>query len=140
MEQKQVRIFIDGRDLIEMLKKFEKPFADREGAPNIAGAYSGLPEPAATTERFLGLADTGYGDCDDKVAVLECECGWEGCWPFAVRIEVSEATVVWTQFEQPHRGAHSAQPHWDYEGFGPFTFDKNQYLHEIKKLRYRLNC
>ncbi len=137
--EKEVRIFVDGRDLIELLKEFERTFADREGAPKIAGAYSGLSESAATKERFLGLADTDYGDSENKVAVLDCECGCEGCWPFAVKIEVAEDAVTWTQFEQPHRGAHSAQPQWDYEGFGPFVFDKNKYLHEIEKLGDRLS-
>src|SRR5437016_4274829 len=38
-----VRIIINGRDLIEIVREIELPFATREGSPQIAGAYSGLP-------------------------------------------------------------------------------------------------
>ena len=78
----EVRILIDGRDLIAMLKAFEKPMAKREGSSNIAGAYSGLSASHTPKERFLGICDKDYGDSEDKVAVLECDCGCEGCWPF----------------------------------------------------------
>ena len=37
----EVRIHIDGIDLIDMLNDFEKPLAKREGSSDIAGAYSG---------------------------------------------------------------------------------------------------
>ncbi len=132
--ENEIRIFIDGCDLIDMLKEFEKPFATREKAITIAGAYGGLPESVATRERFLGLADRDYGDSEDKVAVLGCNCGWEGCWPFTVKITISDSTVIWSEFEQPHSETNSAQVQWNYDGFGPFEFDKEHYLNEIGKL------
>ena len=38
----EVRVVIDGRDLVDLLKEHEAPFAAAEGSPSIAGAYSGL--------------------------------------------------------------------------------------------------
>ena len=37
-----IHIAIDGRDLCDMLKDYEMPFAAREGHPHIAGGYAGL--------------------------------------------------------------------------------------------------
>ncbi len=40
----EVHIIINGRDLIEILREIELPFATGEGHPSIAGAYAGLPK------------------------------------------------------------------------------------------------
>jgi hypothetical protein len=37
-----VQILIDGRDLIDLVRAIELPFATAEGHPDIAGGYSGL--------------------------------------------------------------------------------------------------
>ncbi len=104
---KEVRLLIDGQDLVSLLKHFEKPFEKREGFPEIAGAYAGLSAAHTLRERFLGLCDLDYGDLEDKVAVLDCECGCEGCWPFAVKIRATDSSVRWSDFEQPHRTDNS---------------------------------
>jgi hypothetical protein len=131
---KELRLLIDGQDIVSMLKRYEGPLAKREGSPNIAGAYSGLSATHTPRDSFLGVRDLDYGDAEDKVAVLECECGCEGCWPFAAKITVTDSSVRWSDFEQPHRTDDSVQPSWDYSDFGPFEFEKQQYLNEIDKL------
>lgn len=131
---KEVRLLIDGQDLISMLQEFEKAFAKREGSPGIAGGYSGVSAAHTSKDRFLGLCDLDYGEDEKKVAVLECQCGCKGCWPFAVKITVTDSSVRWSDFEQPHRSTESVQAPWDYAGFGPFEFPKEEYLREIEKL------
>ena len=132
---KEVRLLIDGQDLISMLEEFERPLAIREGSPSrIAGRYSGVSAAHTPKDRFLGLCDLDYGEDQNKVAVLECQCGCEGCWPFAVKITVTDSSVLWSDFEQPHRSTESAQTPWGYAGFGPFEFPKEAYLTEIEKL------
>lgn len=41
-ELPQVRVLIDGRDLIELVQLIELPWARAEGREEIAGGYSGL--------------------------------------------------------------------------------------------------
>ena len=130
----EVRLFIDGRDLIDMLKEFERPFAEREGSPDIAGAYSGLPAKYASGEYLLGMKKSIYGENRDKISLLECTCGCGGCWPFAAKVTVLENSVIWSDFEQPHRTIKSAAALWDYSEFGPFEFARKEYEQELSKL------
>lgn len=131
---KEVKMLIDGIDLIEILKKFELPFATRENHADIAGAYSGIPTEYITSDQLLGKCNLFYGDNSNKVPVLECECGCEGCWPFAVKITETDSSIIWSDFEQPHRSDEEIQPIWDYSDLCPFEFDKTQYIEELNKL------
>ena len=125
-DYKAVDISIDGRKLLEILHEIELPLAKKEGSPNIAGAYAGLP--AGTAPRaFLGEAQLEYGDNEDKVAILECTCGFSGCWPFAVRIDAKGDLITWSDFEQPHRD-------WSYSGLGVLKFDPTEYRRQLEKL------
>ena len=112
---------IDGRSLIDMIREFEGTFAgDLAGsyASNFHGDY---------TEAFLLGKEPAYGENSDKTELLCCVCGCMGCWPFATRITVDEATVTWDAFEQPHRD-------WSYDGFGPFVFELDQYRSAISAI------
>ena len=60
------------------------------------------------------------------VSLLECDCGFPGCWPLRGRIRRSQGRVVWDRFEQPHR------PRRDYSGFGPFVFDEQHYRQALE--------
>jgi hypothetical protein len=42
VEAEVVRILIDGRDLIDLVRPIELPFARAEGHPELAGGYDGL--------------------------------------------------------------------------------------------------
>lgn len=107
-----VHVFVDGRDLLELVRRVELPQAAADGQPGIAGTYQGL-DP----EEWRELPEQ-YGD--GRAAVLGCECGVVGCWPFRVRITWREDAVVWSDFEQPNRG-------WTYDGLGPFVFPREEY-------------
>jgi hypothetical protein len=125
-----VRVLIDAVDLVALARTIERPFADAEGHPDIAGGYGGLSvsDVAAPSRRLWGEYAC-YGDHGEKVALLGCGgCGEEGCWPLAARIDRSNDTVTWSAFEQPHR------PEWDLSALGPFVFDRHQYEAAISAL------
>ena len=118
-------IFVNGRNLVDMVREVELPFAAREGNPHLAGDYVGLPVEAVLfpSRRLLGEPETYYDTdyLDGKLAVLGCGCGEVGCWPLRVRISAMEGQVTWGDFEQPHRRR------WDHGALGPFVFDRGEY-------------
>ncbi|MFD0864044.1 hypothetical protein ACFQ1M_17645 [Sungkyunkwania multivorans] len=126
------KILIDGIDLIELLNEFEKPFATKEGSPSIAGQYEGL-SPTTLHKNLLNLTDNSNSK-DNKSDILDCDCGVWGCWAFMTKIEIIDEKVIWTDFEQLHRGKES-HTHWDYSQFGPFEFDETEYNHELEKIK-----
>jgi hypothetical protein len=119
-------IYINGEDLISLVRQFELRF-DK----NLAGDYMGIdPEDAfLPSTHLLGKPTKLYNQFEKgKVPILECGgCCVPGCWPFLAKITVKDDVVIWSDFEQPHR------PEWSYEGFGPFIFDREQYLQALNK-------
>ncbi len=127
-QSRSVTILINGRDIVELLKHYELPFAKKEGSESIAGAYDGLSPEALFSH--LTKPDEYDIDEDGKVSILECECGCEGCWPMKVKVVDLGDKVVWTDFEQPHR-TRDGYTFWDYTDFGQFVFDKNNYREQL---------
>ena len=60
----EVSIFINGSNLIDMLRDFEMPFAKAEGSPSIAGGYSGLPKDVA--EKLSAAVQTALQQAEVK--------------------------------------------------------------------------
>ena len=116
-----VEVVLDGVGLIDRLREIERPFAEREVSPQLAGAYACLS--ARTTflpsQHFLGDTRPLLRHKAD-IVLLVCTCGCEGCWDFVCRITVAEETVTWDGFRQVHR-------HWNYSPLGRFVFDRRQY-------------
>ena len=133
-EADELVIFINGRNLVEVLKEVEMVHARREGSLSIAGGYMGLaPEGVLLpSEHFLGKPTEEQYRYADKVSVLECVCGWPGCWPFLVKIAMDEDKVTWSDFEQPHRGKDRGRGQWTYETLRPFVFERTQYMAELE--------
>jgi hypothetical protein len=127
-----VHISIDGRSLVDVLREVERPFADAEGFPEIAGSYAGLPAEVALppSRLFLGEPDEVLQD-GERTQILGCTCGAWGCWPLLTRISVSPDRVVWSDFANPHRGPDSRASHWRYESVGPFEFSRAAYEAEL---------
>jgi hypothetical protein len=120
-----VRILIDGRDLVDLVRPIELPFATAEGHPDIAGGYDGL-----LPHDWVDLPER-YGD--GRAALLACAgCGEPGCWPLRARVDADPDKVTWSDFQQPHR------PDWSYASFGPFVFDRAQYDEEVARVRARV--
>lgn len=116
-----VRVFVNGSDLVQLLREYERPLAKCEGHESIAGGYAPVG-----IEDFLQLS---YATDSDDVTLFGCSsCDEDGCWPMVMQVERDEKYVEWKNFAQPHRDE------WDYSGFGPFTFDRQQYDRQIAEL------
>jgi hypothetical protein len=119
-----VQILINGKNLIDLLKKHELFFARLEGEPDIAGKYEGLGPKEIydnLTKHFKKA----------KVALLGCDCGITECWPFLAEVEEKPDFIVWKNFEQPYRKDDFI---WDYRELGPFYFQKDLYKKEVQEL------
>ena len=123
-------ISIDGRSLLEMLREYERPYAQREGHPSIAGGYVWPEVSSVTRDTFLGKG----ADENGRMALLDCSCGTPGCWPLMLHVSIGAEEVVWSAFEQPHRSEGHPAGQWHYEGFGSFVFQRAQYDAEIAKI------
>ena len=134
-----IAIFIDGRSLIELVRKIELPFATEEGREQDAGNYmwmrlNWLPD---VWQHFHGASEQVLF-YPFKTNWLECgACGVSECWPLLARIEVKDKSIVWRLFEQPYRRKKYETrriKHWKYVGFGPFRFDREQYESALRSL------
>jgi hypothetical protein len=123
-ELTQIRITVNGTDLVELVRRVELPSAQADDEEELAGTYVGLVPGYVRIDlasQFLGTPGTSlYPGPQDKTALLSCNCGEVGCSPLLARVTVDENTVSWDEFEQPTR------PDWDYDGFG-FAFARPQY-------------
>jgi hypothetical protein len=127
-EYEVVEIAVNGRNLIDLLRQVELPVATREGNPEIAGSYEGLPPDVVffPSRHLLDRPNPPHGG-EGHVTILECgNCGTPACWPFQVRILLDEATVTWCDFSQPHRAGK-----WTYDALPEFIFDRRQYEAEL---------
>jgi hypothetical protein len=116
-------IRVDGRPLIDIIEEVESPLAAADGQPDLAGKYGYLNavDVMFPSRQLLGEAVRPLLDYDDKVSVLECDCGCEGCWPLLMRITATEDSVFWSEPRQPHRG------HWHYPPEWHLVFERRQY-------------
>ncbi|HEX8218838.1 MAG TPA: hypothetical protein VF914_06455 [Chloroflexia bacterium] len=132
-------ILVNGRDLVDILREYELPMAAGEGSPDIAGGYMGLPpeDVLLPSRHFFGEPRWEVYRYGGKISILDCECRAAGCWPFLARITVDADTVVWSDFEQPHRSPDHPNGGWTYEGLGPFTFAREQYLKALQDAQAR---
>ncbi len=124
-------IRIDGRPLLEIIREIETPMAAADGQPTLAGQYDYLnaSDVLPPSRHFLGEAASSLLAYGEKVSVLECTCGCEGCWPLLMRITVSSDSVVWNDPQQPHRN------HWKYPHGWSLEFDRRQYEQALENLR-----
>ena len=122
---RQIKIEVNGVELPELVREAELPSARSNDEEDMAGNYIGLVAGYMRIDlagQFLGGQGTPMFDgSQEKTQLLGCGCGEVGCSPLMARVTVTDETVIWEEFEQPTR------PDWDYDGFGPFTFDRAQY-------------
>jgi hypothetical protein len=133
LDDQSVAIEVNGRPLAELVGEVERPFAEREGSPSIAGAYAPLALRLfdSAWEHFHGApgSDLVCGP-RDKTVLLGCDCGEPGCWPLMAQVQVGRDTVTWDGFTQPHRDER-----WSYDGMRPLTFDRRQYDQALAALQ-----
>ncbi|SRR5712692_6923891 len=130
-----VDVFINGRNLLELVREVELPFWTAEGHPEQDSQYDGLPpEYVFLPSRHLLDEPNGVlgSNSSERVPIYIHSCGEPGCWPLQVQIELHDGKVVWKNFRQPHRSRPNAHVKvWDYSGLGPFVFDRQQYEAEL---------
>ena len=117
---------VDGVSILDLVWEYESAFAG-----NLAGAYAGLPRNDYRTynlgRTLLGYRENnGRFELEREVPLLGCNCCSDiDCWPLMCRVWYPAGGVMWSKFRQPHR------KQWDYSGFGPFLFDRAQYLEAL---------
>ena len=130
-ELMQIRIEVNGTDLVELARRAELPSAQADEEEELAGTYVGLVPGYIRIDlasQFLGNPGPSLSPGpSQKTALLSCHCGEVGCSPLLARVTVDDDTITWDEFEQPTR------PDWDYEGFG-FTFERAQYEQALLEL------
>src|SRR5918995_761215 len=113
-------IFVNDRDLPRITREVKLPFAARDGKPELAGNYVGLPPESVflPSHHLLGRSEGRDDDWDGMVAVLGCGVGG---WPLRVKTTPREGTMLWDHFEQPH---HRPRRHG---GLEPLIFGRAPY-------------
>jgi hypothetical protein len=125
---------LDGISLVELVSAFE-----RKMGFDVVGGYGGLIPQwfnyGSLNRYFLGdFEPDSFFAKKGGIYLLGCDCGEVGCWPLSARLETDNHNVKWVEFRQEHR------PQWDYLGFGPFVFDKDQYKQAVAMLRDELSA
>lgn len=123
-----VKLYVDGKSLMSIIRDIELPAATQEGRPALAGSYSWL-------SRLRKTRDTLTEGAPYRLAILECTCGVPDCWPLLARISVGESEVLWSDFEQPYRrDTGDSGVAWSYANLGPFVFSREEYDQEMRKI------
>lgn len=124
---KVVEIYINDREIVDILREIERTYAEQEGKPNLAGAY-GHNTPKVLYDNLSQAEEDELNGYEDGVELLRClECGFMDCWSILVRIKQDEKYVYWYDIKHNHRD-------WNYDI--AYQFDKNEYdmaLQELKK-------
>uniref|UniRef100_UPI00405623EC hypothetical protein n=1 Tax=Acetatifactor sp. TaxID=1872090 RepID=UPI00405623EC len=115
---KVVQILLNGKDFIEMLREIEKPYAEAEGKPHLAGDY-GYVSPKHLYRELTKMSD--------GAELLCCGgCGDSGCWSVMVSVREDDEYVYWENFEQNHRD-------WEYSL--SYKFEKKEYDQVMEMLK-----
>lgn len=122
---------VNGRSLADLVTRFEQSRAFKP-----SGGYAGL---VPTRFRFgdlklyyFGLEPTQWPK-PGQVWLLGCNCGDVGCWPLEAHVTLTDETVQWSHFLQPHRDDRN------YTDFGPFVFERDQYDDAVQDLASTLS-
>lgn len=118
-EHKATEIYLNGVELVAILKKIELPYATAEGATDLAGDY-GHQTPSSL---YFSLTSCG----DEEVDLLCCRsCGEVGCWTISIDIERDDHFVWWKNF-------HNCYRDWEYNLL--YQFDRTAYEAVLEQLR-----
>lgn len=115
-----VSILINKKHLLETIKNYEIPFANREGYENLAGGYSYLHK-YDFQRLFLNA------NLDEKVVLLGCPCGTYECWYLEAKLKFEEDSVTFCDFKNRQRRD------WIYDI--SFKFDKKQFESELANIK-----
>lgn len=131
-EYSGLSIAIDGTSLFTLVGEAELPFAEREGAPQMAGNYVWCPAREILSNLRLALREPL--PCRRRVMLGQCSCGDVDCWSLWAEVEVVGEAVVWNDFSQPRRGPRSLAGFWDLGPQLTFKFDAGEYAEELLRV------
>lgn len=115
---KGVEIYINGTEIVPILKGIEILYASKEGKPHLAGDYGHNTPKHLYSQLTKSL---------DGAELLCCGgCGDSGCWSVLVSIEQDDEYVYWNHFEHNHRD-------WEY-GLS-YRFEKQEYEQAMQQLK-----
>jgi hypothetical protein len=121
-----IDILINDKNLIDIIRDVEFPYAEKDGQSGWAGSYEGIF--AVEFFNYLEIPDKyGYS------TILGCGCGVPECAPIWVKIEKMGNYVIWKNFNS----RFSSRKGWDYSQL-QYKFDNQQYYEEIGKLKEKL--
>ena len=88
-----VEIYINGQEIIPLLKKIEEPYAIEEGYPDLAGGYGHRLSEELHKELTEAFCEGTYA-YKEGVELLCCSaCGISGCWSVVVYVKQEEDFV-----------------------------------------------
>lgn len=121
------QIYLNGKEIVPILKEIEQPFCNKEGTPEISGCYGhNLPE-----ELYDSLSKAI--NTNHEAALLCCDdCGFSGCWSVLVSVRQTEKYVYWENFRQNHRA------NWRYNL--SYKFDRDEYNKAMEQLKSYIKC
>lgn len=115
-----VNIYIDGRNLIDIVEEFEKQFI-QEGETASPGGYGG-------SDPVQFMIEMQYDYAKDVAVLVEPVEMISGNWDLLMDYDTQKDEVIWYGFHQEHR------KDWDYSDFPTFTFNKSDCRQEIDSL------
>lgn len=150
-------VYIDNQSFIDLLKQYELPFAQKINHPEIAGLYVGgdPSDPLEAIEQFEKF------NPDSKIGLYQCAKCYSG-HPFDLEFRIRKegqfvywydfgqepqvmppspseynAPVVWRRLrpKDTHADQMKEKSKWNYDNFGPFKFDVNEYMKALDKCR-----
>ncbi len=122
-------VWIDGVSLIETILRLEAPWWLAIDAPQPEGQYAWVSAHDALppSRHLLGYPTDGW--CGEFSPVVVCNCGEYVCRAYAVRIEVSEQRVMWSEWAE----FPSEEPRLS-GLLQPLAFELNQYIVELQRV------
>ena len=118
-----VEIYINGKEIIDIFKEIETPFAKKENNPNLAGAYG----HKQVDELLHDLTESDYCKNYGVVFVVCSDCGIDGCWGVSAFVSEDDKYVYFKNFKHNHR------KDWIYPI--SYQFTKENYYSELQKLK-----
>jgi|SRR5579859_4668830 len=121
---KLVRFAIDGRDLDQLTREYEKKHYGNDGAAG--GSYGFIRFIDWNRECYFTRPTKKDDWLDGSALLLECTCHEWGCWNLFCTIEFTDDRVIWKDFYKHHRD-------WKYDFY--FEFDKTAYLAQFEAIK-----
>lgn len=123
-ERKVVEIFVNDIDLKHLVKNIETEEINQ---------YEGIPIALfnPTSLHLLGEPDDGYGDNEQRAALLICKSDAYFRSALMAKIEITRKHIIWHSFQR------NQKPNNQYNTIS-FAFNKIQYMNALDKIQQQI--